>query len=410
LPKQHIPNLKTRDRPKPYELYIVDPEHPKGGYSKSFATKDEAAEFWAEVTYTKNTGSYISPTHGRVLLLDRYEAWWATTVLTMNENSRTTIADFARIYVIPRFGAAAIADISREDIESWLAAMVESGYSAETIRKAHRILSDILSHCIDHRLLSINPALNLKLPKVRRKRLNVLDMTQRAALAAAMPERNRLWYITSVEAGTRPEETIALRKRSIGKRRPELLITETLVTTPSKGLVWGPPKTDAGLRDVEIPRFLWEMLLDHAADLDPDDVLFTAARGGPIRLPNFRKRVWYPAAIEAGLGRFVTCPGKANGCEHCKPGAAPDTVVKGGHWVGADIYDLRHTAITDWVKRGTELDLVSQRAGHTSVAFTMDRYVHSDKDDPTMDSRDVEGRALYGVGPSTAGRRLRAIS
>jgi integrase len=409
LPKQHIPNLKTRDRPKPFELYIVDPEHPKGGYSKSFATKDEAAEFWAEVTYTKNTGSYISPTHGRVTFFTRYEAWWATTVLTMNENSRNTIADFARIYVIPEFGLTAIADITREDVENWLTAMAETHYSAETIRKAHRVLSDVLSHCVDHRLLSINPALKVKLPKVRRKALNVLDMTERTTLAAATPDRERLWYITSVEAGTRPEETIALRKRSLGKRDPELEITETLVTTP-KGLVWGPPKTDAGFRTIEIPRFLWEMLRDHAAGLGPDDVLFTAPRGGPIRLPNFRKRVWYPAAIKAGLGLFAPCTGKANGCPHCRPGADPDTVVKGGHWVGADIYDLRHTAITDWVKRGTKLDLVSERAGHTSVAFTMDRYVHSDKDDPTMDERDAEGRALYGLDPDNAGRRLRSVS
>jgi integrase len=34
---------------------------------------------------------------------------------------------------------------------------------------------------------------------------------------------------------------------------------------------------------------------------DPDALVFTAPGGGPLRLTNFRRRVWVPALRSAGL-------------------------------------------------------------------------------------------------------------
>jgi integrase len=40
------------------------------------------------------------------------------------------------------------------------------------------------------------------------------------------------------------------------------------------------------------------------------------------------------------------------------------------------IHDLRHTAVSLWIASGNNPKEVSRRAGHTSVAFTLDRYGH----------------------------------
>jgi len=40
------------------------------------------------------------------------------------------------------------------------------------------------------------------------------------------------------------------------------------------------------------------------------------------------------------------------------------------------IHTLRHTAISLWIKADVHPKLVSEMAGHSSIAITMDRYGH----------------------------------
>ena len=39
-------------------------------------------------------------------------------------------------------------------------------------------------------------------------------------------------------------------------------------------------------------------------------------------------------------------------------------------------HTLRHTAATMWIQAGEDLHTISRRLGHSSAAFTMDRYGH----------------------------------
>jgi integrase len=73
--------------------------------------------------------------------------------------------------------------------------------------------------------------------------------------------------------------------------------------------------------------------------------VFTAPKGGPLRVIAFRARIWRPATRNTGLE-------------------------------GLRIHDLRHTAVALWIAAGANPKEVAARAGHTSVSFTLDRYGH----------------------------------
>jgi integrase len=89
-----------------------------------------------------------------------------------------------------------------------------------------------------------------------------------------------------------------------------------------------------------------EELAEHLGPLgDADAHVFTADAGGVLRPSNFRVKVWLPAVRAAGLAPL-------------RP------------------HDLRHTAVALWIAAGANPKEVSVRAGHTSVAFTLDRYGH----------------------------------
>jgi integrase len=77
----------------------------------------------------------------------------------------------------------------------------------------------------------------------------------------------------------------------------------------------------------------------------PTDYVFRAPAGGPLRINGFRRRVWQPATLAAGLS-------------------------------GLRIHDLRHTAVALWIAAGASPKEVAARAGHTSVSFVLDRYGH----------------------------------
>jgi integrase len=73
--------------------------------------------------------------------------------------------------------------------------------------------------------------------------------------------------------------------------------------------------------------------------------VFAGAHGGRLRANNFRRREWTPAVKVAGLD-------------------------------GLRIHDMRHTACALWIETGEPALHVSQLAGHSNVAFTLQRYGH----------------------------------
>ena len=108
----------------------------------------------------------------------------------------------------------------------------------------------------------------------------------------------------------------------------------------------GPPKTRAGRRIVTLPRSVVEELAEHLGPVgEADGWVFTADKGGVLRPCNLRVKVWLPAVRAAGLAPLR-------------------------------LHDLRHTAVALWIAAGANPKEVSVRAGHTSVAFTLDRYGH----------------------------------
>ena len=79
-------------------------------------------------------------------------------------------------------------------------------------------------------------------------------------------------------------------------------MTETLVEVPG-ALLLGPPKSDAGRRTVAIPASLVPELERHLAAyvaLEPDALVFTGAKGAPLRRSNWSVK-WRAACSAVGI-------------------------------------------------------------------------------------------------------------
>jgi integrase len=85
------------------------------------------------------------------------------------------------------------------------------------------------------------------------------------------------------------------------------------------------------------------MLEDAVAGKRPGDLVFTSPNGGPLRLGNWRIRVFDPACAAAGI-------------------------------VGLTPHDLRHTAASLAIAAGANVKAVQRMLGHSSAAMTLDVY------------------------------------
>lgn len=156
------------------------------------------------------------------------------------------------------------------------------------------------------------------------------------------------------------------------------------------------PKSRAGWRTVPLPGWLIRELRAHreaaGGDPDPRALVFAASTGTGLRRSNFRRQVWRPALVRAGLlGSVVqvgpdkyraTWPDKT-GVDRSKEftterDAAAD-VAEHAHG-GLRFHDLRHSYATWLVSDGVPVNIVRKVMGHERTSTTLDRYTHTPAD------------------------------
>ena len=97
-----------------------------------------------------------------------------------------------------------------------------------------------------------------------------------------------------------------------------------------------------------VPAFLRDLLAEHLANrvgTEPDALVFTAPRGGPLLRKAFASGYWKPALELAGI-------------EHLR------------------LHDLRHTCASLLIATGANPKAVQGHLGHSSIQVTFDRYGH----------------------------------
>jgi integrase len=252
-------------------------------------------------------------------------------------------------------------------VREWLAGLVGGGLSAKRARKAHQVLAQVLDAAVDGGRLARNVAAGVKLPKAQRREMGFLDAVQVEALADAIDPRYPTLVRVAAYTGLRPCELVALRVGRLDLLRGTVRVTEAAPEVAGR-LEWGGVKTHEA-RTVRLPRFLSEELGAYLAGRPhgPDDLVFTAPLGGPLRESKFVPGYFKPAVRAVGL---------------------PATLR---------FYDLRHTAASLLIREGASVKAVQKQLGHATASITLDTYGHlfpDELDQLAERLEDVRARAL----------------
>jgi integrase len=306
------------------------------------------------------------------------ERWLASRVSLRASTSRGYAAH-VRGYLVPYLGGIALAELSPADVQGMFTAIIRGNaalgrpVSAATLRRIHATLRAALNAAVRAGLITSNPGRWPELPAAARPRPQVWTpaLTQRweqedwrpavgvwtaeqTAQFLQLVRGHRLYALFHLVAlrGLRRGEAAGLRWSDLDLDDGTLTVTGQLQQLGGR-LVPGPPKSDAGRRVVALDRTTIAALRAHQARQQAERAgagtgwaetgyVFTTRMGKPVG-PDRLTRLFRRLVTESGL---------------------PPVTLHG----------LRHGAATLALAAGTDLKIVQDQLGHSTITLTADTY------------------------------------
>lgn len=337
---------RTRADGTSYHVWQAITRLPNGKQTAKTERRKVDAERWLKETEANALkGTAVATKRGKTPYAELLDRWLkAHRHDGRRPSSVARDESYVKNHVRPRWEEWQLVAIERADVQEWVNELADSGLAPATVRKVYNLFSASLEWAVDERYLGVSPCQRIALPKVKPTRMRFLTPGEVGRLADAMDERYRALVLVGGYAGLRIGELVALHREDVDLAKRQVRVTRTASWVKGH-LHLNEPKTAAGRRSVGLPAFVAEALAEHLEGHAGETIVFPAPGGGYLQPTLFRARQFVPAVKEAKLEPLR-------------------------------IHDLRHTAVSLWIASGADAKRVAARAGHSSVAFTLDRYGH----------------------------------
>lgn len=270
------------------------------------------------------------------------ESWWAARDL--KPRTRDHYRVLLDRFLLPEFGDQELVAIAPSDVRSWHAQLTTGPtYKAH----AYALLRTITRQAVADGILAASPC---TIPRAgsakRQKPIRPATLAELEAIVAEMPEQLQLMVLLAAWCALRFGELAELRRKDVDTRAGALHVRRGVTWVHGETIV-GPPKSEAGVRDVAIPPHLVPAVRAHLRDhtmRGQDGLLFPSPRGKNLTSATLYES-WWPARDAAGR---------------------PDL----------RFHDLRHTGAVLAASTGATLAELMARLGHSTPAAAL-RYQHA---------------------------------
>jgi len=356
--------------------YVLDTSLPgqrrkqtsKGG----FRTKREALMALNEAQGALQRGLFVEPSRLTVeaFLTDH---WLPAVEHGLRRSTLESYRSAIRTHIAPHFGEMRLQALTPDELNAFYGRLLREGrkdgrggLSPKTVHNIHVLLHKALHDAVRWNYLPRNVAEFADPPRQTSagKAMRVwtpqdlrafLDFVEKDWLSAA--------WLLAANTGMRRGEVLGLRWQDIDFDRQRLSIRQTTI---SYQIEISEPKTARGRRSVALDTGTVAALRAHRA------------------WQNQQKLMLGEAYRDAGL---VFCRGDGLPVHPDRFTQMFDKHVKDSRLPRIRLHDLRHTHATLALAAGIHPKVVSERLGHSTVAFTMDIYSHAI---PSMEAEAAE--------------------
>jgi integrase len=327
----------------------------------SGATKAEVLRKLRELRVDLDAGLPVQD--DRLTLGVFLERWVTSLPGQVSDRTLDSYADTVRLHVVPAIGRKVLRRLTVADVDQLLMWKRQAGYSPNTVRIIRAVLRRALGQAEREGLVSRNVAALSAAPRVRgdEGRALTVDQAQRL-IAEASQTRHQTLLTVMLAYGLRRGEALGLHWSALDWEAATLKVTHGVKRVQDRTasdrrtrLVIGELKTARSRRTLFLTPQLINLLRQHRARLAGERIavgeawhdhglIFPSQIGTPLDPDNI-SHVFSRISRRAGLG----------------------------HW---HLHELRRSGASLMLAQGTDLYVVSEVLGHSSVAITKDVYGH----------------------------------
>tara|TARA_R110002033_G_scaffold61248_1_gene111898 strand:+ start:1556 stop:2719 length:1164 start_codon:yes stop_codon:yes gene_type:complete len=257
-----------------------------------------------------------------------------------------TIEDILNLYILPRFGEKQISLITKSDIMTFRADLVEGKVFAKDLSasRINQILSPlrVLLNDASERYEFVSPWKSIKPLPVNRQPVHPFTLDEVLKFLDFVRKDFRCYFLVRFFTGLRTGEIDGLQWENVDFERRQILVRQSWVRNKL-----GPVKTKTSLREIDMNDLVYESMTQHFKVSDGRGFVFQTSGGKPMNNKNMSYRVWYPTLDILKIPR-------------------------------RNPYQTRHTAATLWLASGESPEWIAKQMGHanTNMLFTVySRYV-----------------------------------
>lgn len=274
------------------------------------------------------------------------EQWLLEKKVEWRPSQLRTIEDILTLYVLPRFGEREINSITKTDILSFRADLVDGQAFAKELSasRINQILSPlrVILNDAAERYEFVSPWKSIKPLPVNRKPVHPFTLDEVLKFIDFVRPDFRCYFLVRFFTGLRTGEIDGLQWENVDFERRQILVRQSWVRNKL-----GPVKTKTSLREIDMNDLVYDALFKHYKLSERSGFVFQTSGGKPMNNKNMSYRVWYPTLDILRISR-------------------------------RNPYQTRHTAATLWLASGESPEWIAKQMGHanTNMLFTVySRYV-----------------------------------
>jgi integrase len=239
--------------------------------------------------------------------------------------------------------------------------LLDAGRSTNMTRRVLKSLAALIGEAQGRGLVAVNAARDVTRKRNKRTEARPIMPSQAElqAIVVATPAHRRPLILTALLAGLRGSELRGLTWADIDFQRAMLSVRGRA----DRYNKFGPPKSDAGTRDIPMSAMLVNTLKAWRLECPKGDLelVFPNGAGNVESHANLLHRVFWPIQLDAGVVVMKDATDKAGN---------PIKVADAKY----SLHALRHACAALWIAQGFNPKRIQTLMGHASIAITLDRY------------------------------------
>lgn len=310
-----------------------------------------------EVTQQLNHG--IQVWESTMTFRELANIWYEQYNLEAGENWKYSQGNMIKKYLVPPLGEMRIKDLRQLHLQTIITTLSKNGLSTSYMKKLKQIATQIMQVAVGSDLIMRNPFSDVKVPKkdpfIRRPLTD-----NEVALITDNWRGHNLGPMAMIMlyAGLRRGEAIALEWSDIDLEKKVIHVTKAASVVKNVTCI-KKPKSDAGIRDVPIPKVLRNMLMEIRK---PSGYVCTNTSGEVLTESSY-KRQW-----DSFRNYLNVCAGGQKGTGRYVPRI---TVIE-----NITAHMLRHTYASMLFDANVDVKSAQRFLGHADIEVTLEIYTH----------------------------------